>query len=40
MKKAKNTLGKQMPYLTDNIVPIIFIGFTLLGFCTNRQCTL
>ena len=32
MKKAKNMLGKQMPYLTDNIVPIIFIAFTLLGF--------
>ncbi|HRU42270.1 MAG TPA: ABC transporter permease, partial [Candidatus Diapherotrites archaeon] len=32
MKKAKNMLGKQMPYLTDDIVPIIFIAFTLLGF--------
>ena len=32
MRKAKNMLGKQMPYLTDNIVPIIFIAFTLLGF--------
>ncbi|HOE56575.1 MAG TPA: ABC transporter permease, partial [Bacillota bacterium] len=32
MKKAKYILSKQMPYLADNIVPIIFIAFTLLGF--------
>jgi simple sugar transport system permease protein len=32
MKKAKDILSKQLPYLTDNIVPIIFIAFTLLGF--------
>ncbi len=32
MKKNNNTIKKQMPSLIDNIVPIIFIAFTLLGF--------
>ena len=32
MKKAKDILSRQMPYLADNIVPIIFVAFTLLGF--------
>lgn len=33
MRKAKDLLAKlKTPYLIDNIVPIIFIAFTLLGF--------
>lgn len=32
MTKAKEYIRRQLPYLTDNIVPIIFIGFTIVGF--------
>ncbi len=32
MKKNNKIMEKQMPSLIDNIVPIIFIAFTLLGF--------
>ncbi len=32
MNRAKDALSKRIPYLADNIVPIIFIGFTILGF--------
>ena len=32
MKNGKNSLSNKLPILVDNIVPIIFIAFTLLGF--------
>lgn len=32
MDRFKNFWRKQMPYLADNIVPIIFVVFTLVGF--------
>lgn len=32
MEKAKGFARRQLPFLADNIVPIIFIAFTILGF--------
>lgn len=37
MKKDKKKLGNQVFSLADNIVPIIFIAFTLLGFVLTKS---
>ena len=37
MKNNKNNHSNKMPSIVDNIVPIIFIAFTLLGFALTKN---